>query len=53
VVKLDDTQDDLDQTAKQLEALVEKLKSQKFEELDINQDGAISKDEFEKNLNSE
>jgi predicted nucleic acid-binding Zn-ribbon protein len=53
VVKLDDTQDDLDQTAKQLEALVEKLKSQKFEELDINQDGNISKDEFEKNLNSE
>jgi len=48
VVKLDTTQDDLDETARQLKQLVEKLKDQTFEEIDLDQDGKITKDEFQR-----
>ncbi len=47
----DQTQQNLDQTSQVLSNLVEKLKQQKFNELDTDHDGKISQNEFETNLN--
>lgn len=46
VIKLDHTQGNLEQTAIVLEKLVDRLKGQKFEDMDLNNDGKISQDEF-------
>lgn len=50
ILRLDNTTNNLDQTAAVLHNLVDRLKSQKFEELDLNQDGAVTQEEFTNGL---
>ena len=50
IIKLDNTGDDLDQTANVMKNLVEKLKHQTFRMMDNNQDQQITKEEFEEAL---
>lgn len=51
VIKLEDTQEDLSNTASILKTLMEKLRNQTFQNLDQNQDGTITEAEFNQGLN--
>lgn len=46
--KLDDTQEGYDQTLDQMRQLIEKLKTSTYEDLDVDGDGNITKEEFDK-----
>lgn len=48
---LDHTQDELDTTVKKMKILVDGLKDKSFKEFDKNNDGVISKDEFDAEIN--
>lgn len=50
VIKLDDTKADLDQTAGTLKKLVERLGQEKFQDMDLNQDGVLTPLEFSQAL---
>jgi predicted Zn-dependent peptidase len=50
ILRLDQTTNNLDQTADILHNLVDRLKSQTFEKLDLNQDGSVTQDEFSSGL---
>jgi predicted Zn-dependent peptidase len=50
ILRLDQTTNNLDQTADILHNLVDRLKSQTFEKLDLNQDGIVTQDEFSSGL---
>jgi len=47
IVRLDDTQEDLDITASTLHNLVEKLGQSSFKDLDIDEDGIVTEEEFQ------
>jgi vacuolar-type H+-ATPase subunit I/STV1 len=47
LIKMDTTENNLENTSNILKNLVNKLENETFEELDINKDGMISKEEFE------
>lgn len=51
VVELKDTHDGYTDTLTQMRGLIEKLKASTFGDIDINGDGAISKEEFEQYIN--
>lgn len=50
LIKIDNTNNNLDNTAKILKNLVNKLENQTFEQLDNNNDGLISQEEFSEGL---
>nr|QBK87946.1 MAG: uncharacterized protein LCMAC202_03070 [Marseillevirus LCMAC202] len=50
LVRLDNTSTDLDETSRVLQKLVEQLKNETFDKLDINNDGVITRQEFHDRL---
>jgi hypothetical protein len=52
LVRLENASTEMDDTASVLRKLVNKLKNETFEKLDINNDGYITRDEFHEGLGS-
>jgi chromosome segregation ATPase len=50
LIKMDKTNDSLENTSMVLKNLVEKLETQTFEEFDVNHDGVITREEFTEGL---